>query len=117
MSETVKIDRNQWKQYIITYDKKKKLDKASQISYNKNSFAINMNIQVIQLVSGDHILADVEQLEEEPNCYLKDAYLIKEDGTLVEWPLYSAERGALIYSSQIVTISEPDNEIVKKLPS
>ena len=78
---------NQWKQYIITYDKKKKLDKASQISYNKNSFAINMNIQVIQLVSGDHILADVEQLEEEPNCYLKDAYLIKEDGTLVELSL------------------------------
>ena len=108
---------NEWKQYIITYDKKKKLDKASQIIYNKNSIAINMNIQVVQLVTGDHVLADIEQLDEEPNCYLKDAYLIKEDGTLVEWPLYSSERGALIYSNRIVTISEPDAEIVKQIPS
>jgi|TARA_B100000214_G_C23860792_1_gene577968 hypothetical protein len=76
-----------------------------------------MNIQVVQLVTGDHVLADIEQLDEEPNCYLKDAYLIKEDGTLVEWPLYSSERGALIYSNRIVTISEPDAEIVKQIPS
>ena len=108
---------NEWKQYIITYDKKNKLDKATQIIYNKNSIAINMNIQVVQLVTGDHVLADIEQLDEEPNCYLKDAYLIKEDGTLVEWPLYSSERGALIYSNRIVTISEPDAEIVKQIPS
>ena len=108
---------NEWKQYIITYDQKNKLDKATQIIYNKNSIAINMNIQVVQLVTGDHVLADIEQLDEEPNCYLKDAYLIKEDGTLVEWPLYSSERGALIYSNRIVTISEPDAEIVKQIPS
>ena len=108
---------NEWKQYIITYDHKNKLDKATQIIYNKNSIAINMNIQVVQLVTGDHVLADIEQLDEEPNCYLKDAYLIKEDGTLVEWPLYSSERGALIYSNRIVTISEPDAEIVKQIPS
>ena len=76
-----------------------------------------MNIQVVQLVTGDHVLADIEQLDEEPNCYLKDAYLIKEDGTLVELPLYSSERGALIYSNRIVTISEPDAEIVKQIPS
>jgi len=31
--------------------------------------------------------------------------------------LYSTERGALIYSTQIVTISEPNSEIVKKIPS
>ena len=108
---------NEWKQYIITYDQKNKLDKATQIIYNKNSIAINMNIQVVQLVTGDHVLADIEQLDEEPNCYLKDAYLIKEDGTLVEWPLYSSERGALIYSNRIVTISEPEAEIVKQIPS
>ena len=108
---------NEWKQYIITYDHKNKLDKATQIIYNKNSIAINVNIQVVQLVTGDHVVADIEQLDEEPNCYLKDAYLIKEDGTLVEWPLYSSERGALIYSNRIVTISEPDAEIVKQIPS
>ena len=98
------------------YKNKRDLDKSAQLFYNVDSFSMAMNLQVVQLVTGDHVVADVEQLEEEPNCYLKDPYLIKDDGSLVEWPLYSSERGALIYSNRIVTISEPDSEIVKKIP-
>ncbi len=109
---------NEWKKYTIVYGhtNKKDLDKSVQLFYNVGSFSMAMNLQVVQLVTGDHVVADVEQLEEEPNCYLKDPYLIKDDGSLVEWPLYSSERGALIYSNRIVTISEPNSEIVKKIP-
>ncbi len=75
-----------------------------------------MNLKVIQLNTGDYIIADVEQLEEEPSCYLKNCYRIV-DGNLHEWPMYSSEREALIYADRIVTISEPHPDIVKQLPS
>lgn len=75
-----------------------------------------MNLKVLQLQTGDHIIADVEELEEEPSCYLKNCYLIT-DGNLVEWPLYSSEREALIYSDRILTISDPNQDIIKQLPS
>ena len=76
-----------------------------------------MNLKVIQLNTGDYIIADVEELEEEePSCYLKNCYQII-DGDLREWPKYSSDREALIFSDRIVTISEPHPDIVKKLPS
>lgn len=75
-----------------------------------------MNLKVIQFQNGDHIIADVEELEEEPSCYLKNCYLIV-DGQLEQWPKYSSEREALIYSERILTISEPHPDIIKKLPS
>lgn len=79
---------------------------------------MSMNLKILQLVDGTHIIADVEQLEEEPSCYLKNCYLIDEEtNTLVEWPRYSSEREALIFSDRILTISDPHSDIVKKLPS
>lgn len=79
---------------------------------------MTMNLKVLQLVDGTHIIADVEQLEEEPSCYLKNCYLINEEtNTLDEWPRYSSEREALIFSDRILTISDPHSDIVKQLPS
>ena len=75
-----------------------------------------MNLKVIQFTNGTQIIADVEELEEEPSCYLKNCYQIL-NGELEEWPEYTSEREALIYADRILTISEPHPDIVKKIPS
>ena len=80
------------------------------------STSMPMNLKVIQFTNGTHIIADVEELEEEPSCYLKNCYQIT-DSELTEWPQYSSEREALIYADRILTISEPHPDIVKKIPS
>jgi len=37
-----------------------------------------MNLMVLQLKSDDYLIADVEQMDEEPSCYLKNCYKIVE---------------------------------------
>jgi hypothetical protein len=81
-----------------------------------SSIPTPMNLKVIQFTNGTQIIADVEELEEEPSCYLKNCYQIL-NGELEEWPEYTSEREALIYADRILTISEPHPDIVKKIPS
>ena len=73
-----------------------------------------MEVMVVILRSGIHLISKVEQLEEEPNCHLQDPYLIKDDGTLEPWPSYTVDTDVLLYSETLATIVEPTNEIKKK---
>lgn len=73
-----------------------------------------MNLNVIELINNSFVVADVEDLDEEPSCYLKNCREIIDDGeniTLRKWPRYTDETDTLIYSNRIVTISEPSEEI------
>jgi len=75
---------------------------------------VPMNLHVIELINGAIVVADVEELEEEPSCFLKNCReLIDTDGTITfrKWPLYTDETGTLIYSNRILTISTPSDEV------
>ena len=73
-----------------------------------------MEVMVVILRSGIHLISKVEQLEEEPNCHLQDPYLIKDDGTLEPGPRYTTDTDVLLYAETLATIVEPTNEIKKK---
>jgi len=72
-----------------------------------------MNLHVIELINGTIIVADVEELDEEPSCFLKNCREIvdEDDLRLIKWPRYTDETDTLIYSNRIVTISSPSEEI------
>lgn len=72
-----------------------------------------MNLHVIELINSAIIVADVEELDEEPSCFLKNCMEIidGDDLTLRKWPRYTDETDTLIYSNRIVTISSPSEEI------
>jgi len=69
---------------------------------------------VVILKSGIHLISQVEQLDDEPNCHLQDPYLIRDDGTLEPWPRYTSDTDVLLYSETLATIVEPTSEIKKK---
>ena len=73
-----------------------------------------MEVMVVILRSGIHLISKVEQLEEEPNCHLQDPYLIKDDGTLEPWPSWTTDTDVLIYSETLATIVEPTETIRNK---
>jgi hypothetical protein len=75
---------------------------------------MKMEVMVVILRSGMHLISKVEQLDEEPNCHLEDPYLIRDDGTLEPWPRYTTDTDVLLYSETLATIVEPTNEIKKK---
>ena len=73
-----------------------------------------MNLHVIELVNNKIVVADVEELDEEPSCFLKNCReIIDTDGTITfrKWPLYTDETDTLIYSNRIVSISTPSDEV------
>ena len=74
-----------------------------------------MNLNVIELVTGVIVVADIEELDEEPSCFLKNCREVLEDDegviSLRKWPRYTDETEALIYSDRITTMSSPSNEL------
>lgn len=73
-----------------------------------------MNLHVIELINNKVVIADVEELDEEPSCFLKNCReIIDTDGTISfrKWPLYTDETDTLIYSNRIVSISTPSDEV------
>ena len=74
-----------------------------------------MNINVIELVTGVIVVADIEELDEEPSCFLKNCREVLEDNEgvilLRKWPRYTDETEALIFSDRITTMSEPNSEL------
>jgi hypothetical protein len=73
-----------------------------------------MNLHVIELINDKIIIADVEELDEEPSCFLKNCREILDvDGTITfrKWPLYTDESDTLIYSKRIISISTPSDEV------
>ena len=77
-----------------------------------------MNVHVMELANGKHIIADVEELPEEPSAYLKNCREIIEDElgniNLKKWPKYTDEPDVLIYSKSIFTISDPTTQLLEK---
>ena len=76
-----------------------------------------MNLHVIELINNKIIVADVEGLDEEPSCFLKNCReIIDTDGTISfrKWPQYTDETDTLIYSNRIVTISTPSEEVTSQ---
>lgn len=73
-----------------------------------------MNLHVIELINNKIVVADVEELDEEPSCFLKNCReIIDVDGTITfrKWPLYTDETDTLIYSKRIISISTPSDEV------
>jgi len=116
-------------------------------------------IQVLLLKNNKYIIAEIEQLDEEPSCYLKNCFEItnegyydnenrkphdpptqgvllskreyeedwtKDDGevklvkyadfeyaVLEKFPRYSSVNECLIYSNEILTAYDPQNEILE----
>lgn len=73
-----------------------------------------MNLHVIELINNKVVVADVEELDEEPSCFLKNCReIIDTDGTISfrKWPLYTDETDTLIYSNRIVSISTTSDEV------
>ena len=76
-----------------------------------------MNLHVIELINNKIIVADVEELDEEPSCFLKNCReIIDTDGTISfrKWLQYTDETDTLIYSNRIVTISTPSEEVTSQ---
>ena len=73
-----------------------------------------MNLHVIELINQKIVVADIEELDEEPSCFLKNCReIIDNDGiiTFRKWPMYTDETDTLIYSNRIITISTPSDEV------
>lgn len=116
-------------------------------------------IQILLLKNNKYIIADVEQLDEEPSCYLKQSFEItnegyydnenrkphepptngvllskreyeedwtKDDGTvkmvkysdfeyavMEKFPRYASENECLMYATEILTMFDPDEKILK----
>ena len=73
-----------------------------------------MYLHVIELINNKVVVADVEELDEEPSCFLKNCReIIDIDDTISfrKWPQYTDETDTLIYSNRIVSISTPSDEV------
>ena len=76
-----------------------------------------MEVMIVVLKNGTHLVSKVEQLDEEPACHLQEPYQVKDDGTLTPWPLWTLDQDILLYSETLATIVEPTDEIRKKYES
>ena len=73
-----------------------------------------MEVMLVILRTGMTLISKVEQLEEEPSCHLQEPYMVRDDGTLHPWPLYTVDKDILLYSETLATIVEPTEEIRAK---
>lgn len=70
------------------------------------------DVAIFLLRNGTYLIANYEQLDEEPSCYLTNCYRIKNEDQLEPFPLYSLEKDCLLNSSEFLTIFEPDEKIL-----
>lgn len=75
------------------------------------------DIQVFLTKLGVYLVAQLEQLDEEPSCYLKNIYQIDEDDggvVLTKWPKYTSQNDCLFFLEDFVTMVEPSPAILDK---
>ena len=78
------------------------------------------NIAVFYLKSGDSLIGELEELEEEPRMYLKNCYRIvggrpkQTPWKLEAFPLYMDENSCLLNSENILTAGSPDPKVLAK---
>jgi|TARA_B100001057_G_scaffold491609_1_gene582245 hypothetical protein len=69
-------------------------------------------------LNDDWIVAQVEELEGEsflpgdPDCMLKEPFVIQSDGSLKLWPPYCDDREIAVRSSDITTLVNPSKSIL-----
>jgi calcineurin-like phosphoesterase family protein len=74
------------------------------------------DVQVFLTKLGIYLIAQLEQLDEEPSCYLKNIYQITEDDEVVltKWPKYTAQNDSLFFLEDFVTMVEPSPAVLDK---
>ena len=76
-----------------------------------------MNLAVILLKTGQHLVSQIEELEYEPKVHLFQPYLVsgKTKVTLTRWPDYVVDEHILLKSDNLLTAGEPTVKIKKPI--
>lgn len=75
------------------------------------------DVQVFLTKLGIYLIAQLEQLDEEPSCYLKNIYQITDDDNevvLTKWPKYTSQNDSLFFLEDFVTMVEPSPAVLDK---
>ena len=72
-----------------------------------------MELQLLILANGEHLIAYVDELPEEPSCHLYRPHTIggKTKLTLTPWPPHSNDEHILFNSSALLTVCSPDEKV------
>ena len=77
-------------------------------------------------LANEWIIAQVDEVEGattigDPDCILRDPYVVDCDGGIDPWPIYSDDREVVVRSSDITTIVNPSKQLlaryIESLPS
>ena len=77
-------------------------------------------------LANEWIIAQVDEVEGattigDPDCILRDPYVVDCDGGIDPWPIYSDDREVVVRSSDITTIVNPGKQLlaryIESLPS
>jgi hypothetical protein len=69
-----------------------------------------MNLTLVILKTGQHLVAWCEELDYEPSCHMVAPHLIggKTKITLTPWPSYTNDEHVLLHKTDILTVCEPN---------
>ena len=72
-----------------------------------------MNLALIVLKTGQTLIAQSEELDYEPKCHLIEPFEVsgKSKVTLTQWPSYTDETHILLNSDDLLTVTEPKQNI------
>ena len=70
-------------------------------------------------LANEWIIAQVEEVEGattigDPDCILRDPYVVDCDGGIDPWPHYSDDREVVVRSSDITTIVNPSKQLLAR---
>ena len=68
-------------------------------------------------LANDWIIAQVEEIEGatsigDPDCILRDPYVLDCDGEIYPWPPHSSDREVIVRSSDITTLVNPSTKLL-----
>ena len=70
-------------------------------------------------LANEWIIAQVDEVEGattigDPDCILRDPYVVDCDGGIDPWPIYSDDREVVVRSSDITTIVNPSKQLLAR---
>jgi hypothetical protein len=70
-------------------------------------------------LANEWIIAQVEEVEGatsigDPDCILRDPYVVDCDGGIDPWPIHSDDREVVVRSSDITTIVNPSKQLLSR---
>ena len=74
-----------------------------------------MNLSLVILKTGEHLVGWAEELDMEPSCHLYRPHLIggKTKVTLAPWPSYTDDEHILLNKPDILTVCEPSESVTE----